>query len=115
MLLFFIIALFRFRSSASLRGRHSSPRSPENHASVSLPRLHTKLPRSLSRRPVRVCFKSSKNLRLSWLTLSEFLSITVSFVADAVLGRMLDVPVGDWACVWNGDQNVADESIVRTG
>jgi len=42
--------------------------------------------------------------------------MTVSFVEEEVPGRwLLMLVVGDRARVWNGDQNVVAESIVKTG
>jgi hypothetical protein len=42
--------------------------------------------------------------------------MTVSLVEDAVPGRwLLMLVVGDWTRVWNGDQKVVAESIVKTG
>ena len=66
-----------------------------NQLSVSLPFANKMVPKSLSNKPVRVCFKSNKNLRLSSLTLMDCLSITVPLDEDAVRGRMLVALVGD--------------------
>src|SRR4051794_24867721 len=93
----------------------SSPKSPENQSSVSVPCANTIVPKSLRSNPVTVCFKSKRKRRLSSFTLADCFSITVPFEDEAVRGRMLGVLVGDCAWVWNGDQKVALESIVSTG